>query len=93
MTNKKTFLEFLQSSSGENSSKRLAFLLTIIVSCYGVISQSESMIVAGKAEEAVKLWGYFFILIGFLGGFVTSEIIIKFLELKNGRRNDYSDDK
>ena len=82
------FLQFFQSSSGENSSKRLAFLISIIIASYGVISSTNTMIAEGKAEEAVKLWGYFFAYSAFLGGFVTAEIITKILELKNGRRGD-----
>jgi len=85
---KNSFIQFFQSSSGENSSKRLAFLISIFVACYGVISSTNAMIVEGHAEEAIKLWGYFFTYSAFLGGFVTAEIITKIIELKNGRRDN-----
>lgn len=92
MTNKKTFLEFFQSSSGENSSKRLAFILSVLVASYVVISSSSAMIIEGRAEQAVKVLGYYLLFSAVLGGFVTAEILLKFIEkvieLKNGRGDD-----
>lgn len=82
------FIQFFQSSSGENSSKRFAYLFSIVIACYGVISSTNAMIIEGKASEAVTLWGYFFIYSAFLGGFVTLEMITKITEIKYGRRND-----
>lgn len=87
------FLQFFQSSSGENSSKRLAFLISIIIAGYGVISSTNAMIMEGKADQAVALWGYFFFYSAVLGGFVTLEMVTKIFEIKNGRNNDRNDNQ
>lgn len=82
----KNLLKFLQSSSGENSSKRLAFLLSILIACYGVINTSGRLIDSDNPELAVDLWQSFFIFVAFLGGFVTAELLIKLVEIiKNAK--------
>ena len=48
------------------------------------------MIAAGKSKEAFKLIASYFIYSAVLGGFVTAELIIKIIELKNGRGNNIS---
>jgi hypothetical protein len=85
-----SLIQFLQSSSGENSSKRLGFIISLIVSSYCIFAFPEQMIAAGKSKEAFKLIASYFIYSAVLGGFVTAELIIKIIELKNGRGNNIS---
>lgn len=74
-------LKFLQSSTGENSSKRLAFIIALLIACFGVINSSNRMIDTDHADLALSLWQSFFLFVGFLGGFVTAELLIKLLEI------------
>lgn len=68
-------LEFLQSSSGEMSSKRLSFLSTMFCVLVGTFWICNKLIATGHPELAVDLWNSFFIYSAVLGGFVSIEII------------------
>lgn len=68
-------LEFLQSSSGELSSKRLGYLSTIPASILGTIFLCNKLINSGHPEHAVTLWNGFLFFSAILGGFVSFETI------------------
>ena len=69
------FLEFLQGSSGEMSSKRLGYLSTIPVSLAGTIWICDRLIDSNNAAMAVQVWDSFLIFSAVLGGFVSAELI------------------
>lgn len=81
----KKLLEFLQSSSGELSSKRLGFLSTLPFATYGTYRLCIKLIVSGNAVLAVNIWNSFLIFSGFLGGFVTAELVIKLISILKGK--------
>jgi hypothetical protein len=68
-------LEFLQSSSGELSSKRLGYLSTIPFTLLGTIWICDKLIKNSHPELAVEVWNSFFIFSAILGGFVSLEIL------------------
>lgn len=72
----KTLLAFLQSSSGELSSKRLAFLFCqpfIILAALFLIKE----LVATDPKTAYKVFVAFCTYSSLLGGMVTSELLLK----------------
>ena len=74
---KKDKLGFLQSSTGEKSSKRLAFLSSLPFVYIGTLWLCDRMIQSDHADSAVALWNSFLLLVAAFGGFVTSEMFIK----------------
>ena len=75
--------QFLQSSTGELSSKRLSFIITIIAYTLGSLYFVNKLINVGKAELAINLWNVFAIVVLFLGGYVTADLIERILNKKN----------
>jgi hypothetical protein len=82
------FLKFLQSSSGESSSKRLAFLVIqpfIIIGFFYIISRLTKL---NNAEMIGHIWNGLLIYCAFLGGMVTSEIILAGIKIWKGDKKD-----
>lgn len=77
-------LEFLQSSTGEMSSKRLGYLSTIPASIFGTIYMCNKLIQAGSAAMAVDLWNSFLVFSAVLGGFVSVEVILPIIKAIKG---------
>lgn|GEM_PF-6726743 len=70
----KKALEFLQSSSGELSSKRLCFLFATVVFIVGTVVFTYVLIRKGRFSEAVEMWDCLQWFSCFLGGYVTTEV-------------------
>ena len=85
-----SFLTFLQSTSGENSSKRLAFITGHASITFITIWLIYLLCAIDHAELAVDVYNSYLIYCSVLGGFVTAEIVLKFIEIikGNGRRSD-----
>jgi TRAP-type C4-dicarboxylate transport system permease small subunit len=74
-------LEFLQSSSGENSSKRLVWIGSSIALIYEFFRAMNQLIESGHPSDAVDLFNYFMIFVAISGGLVTIEVVQKIIEL------------
>jgi hypothetical protein len=74
-------LEFLQSSSGENSSKRLVWIGSSIALIYEFDKTMTKLIKSGHPSDAVDLFNYFMIFVAISGGLVTIEVVQKIIEL------------
>lgn len=95
-------LEFFQSSSGENSSKRLIWIssgVAIIVEFFRAMDQ---LISQGHPQEAVDLFNNFMIFVAITGGLVSLEMIrgiiesiikLKTSRMENGRGDDRTDNQ
>jgi len=83
-----TIMKFLQN---HYSSKRSGFITTVIVSCLGVLATTRDLVINNHPELAVDLWQSFFIFSSVLGGFVTTELLIKLVEIiKNANHQNNS---
>lgn len=82
------FLEFLQSSTGEMSSKRLGYLSTVPASIFGTIYMCNKLIEANNAALAVDLWNSFLIFSAVLGGFVSVEVILPIIRAIKGKEKN-----
>ncbi len=80
-------LEFLQSSSGENSSKRLAFLSGHLFITLTTLILGDRLIDHKQYDYAVTVYNSYLIYCTVLGGFVTAEILIKVLQIIKGKKN------
>jgi len=83
MTSK--LLQFLQSSSGENSSKRLAFLIGHLSITSGFFWAANKFILNNHPELVVEIYNSYLIYCSILGGFVTAEILVNLLEIYKGK--------
>lgn len=72
-----TFLKFLQSSSGELSSKRLAFIFCQPFIILMALRLIEGFIDNGDSELAFKVFVALCVYSSLLGGMVTSELLLK----------------
>jgi len=72
-----TFLQFLQSSSGELSSKRLAFIFCQPFIFIIALRLIEGFIENGDLDLAFNVFVVICIYSSLLGGMVTSELILK----------------
>lgn len=79
-------LEFLQSSSGENSSKRLAFLSGHSAITFATMYFINKLINLKEYELAVDVYNSYLIYCTVLGGFVTAEILLNVLKIIKGRK-------
>ncbi len=84
-------LGFLQSSSGENSSRRLAFLsghLSITVALFWICGK---LIGSKHPEIIIQIVNSYFVYCAFLGGYVTADLFIKIIEIvKNAKSQNNS---
>jgi len=83
MTSK--LFQFLQSSSGENSSKRLAFLLGHLSISFGFFWASNKFIQNDHPDLVVEIYNSYLIYCSILGGFVTADILVNLLEIYKGK--------
>lgn len=77
----KKLLEFFQAPSGEMSSKRLSWLLTIPFATYGTYKLCIILIISEQSEMAVNLWNSFLIFSAVIGGFVTIDAITNLISV------------
>jgi hypothetical protein len=84
------FSQFLKSSSGELSSRRLGYLSTIPATIFGTFYLCNELIDKGAAEPAVNLWSSFLIFSAVLGGFVSADVVISIIKILKGK-NDQND--
>lgn len=80
-----SLINFFQSSSGESSSKRLAFLASQPIVFTGFLYLIYSLSNGPKPELAITAWNSFLVYCGFLGGMVTAEIALAFVKILKGR--------
>lgn len=86
--NMSKILEFLQSSTGEMSSKRLGYLSTVPASIFGTIYMCNKLIEAGNPSMAVDLWNSFLVFSAVLGGFVSVEVILPIIKAIKGTKEE-----
>lgn len=67
--------QFLQSSTGELSSKRLVFFIASIVFIAGTVGFTAFLIHKKEFQTATTMWSYLSYFSMITGGFVTSEIL------------------
>jgi hypothetical protein len=77
--------EFLQGSSGENSSKRLAFLLGHISITFGFFWTGNKFIDTNHPELVLEIYNSYLFYCSILGGFVTADILVNLLEIYKGK--------
>ena len=70
-------LQFLSSSSGELSSKRLTFIASAVIYSIGSVGFVAYLIHEGQYQEALELWNSFGLFTGLSGGLVTAELFQK----------------
>ena len=88
----KKIFEFLQSSSGESSSKRLMMIASCGALIWKFCDSMDKLIAGQHATEAVELFQLFVIFVAICGGFVTVEVLSRLAEitaqLKFGKTNN-----
>lgn len=70
----KTLLDFLKSSTGELSSKRLAFIFCQPFIIIGFLGAGSFLLERGQYILVLDLWNSFLFYSAALGGLVTSEL-------------------
>ena len=72
-------IKFLESSHGQRSSKRLAFIVSIFMYDIGSLWFVNKLINKNEIEAATNIWNSFAIVSLILGGYVTAELILRIL--------------